>query len=71
MELYKSKEDFIFYAEDLGTLLLRPIEVGWMCIIWTGHAVLSMDTSITIEELFEEISPEQVLKVVDKYCKSL
>lgn len=71
MELYKSKEDFIFAEKGIGTLLLRPIEEGWMCIIWGGHAVLSMDIPITIEELFEKISMEQVLKVVDKYCKSL
>lgn len=71
MKLYKDMGDFIFAKKGLGTLLLRPTEYGWECKSWKHRIVLDGDIPITIKELFEKISPEQVLRVVDKHCKSL
>ena len=55
LEIYKSREDFVYFGKKLFKALLEPVKVSFVGQVWSRYIIESDITKLRIRIVFEEV----------------
>ncbi len=55
LDIYKSREDFVFFGKKLFKALLEPVKVSFAGQVWSRYIIESDTTNLRIRIVFEEV----------------